>query len=159
MKHLHTFYIFKAIEMNLKEACWKMIKTHSSPSPADAGIQMRTLPSGGWSKDQSWLPSWYGRCWFVPFETCPATVLSINEVIFLYLCFCFVFFRLILFCSSVLSSSWSRSCSLLISEGTNQAFICKLATCDARMPSFYLFRRYFVCESVKICVVNPLSAL
>lgn len=39
----------------------RLYKTHTSLSPPDVGTQTRTPPSGGWSKDPSWLPSWCVR--------------------------------------------------------------------------------------------------
>lgn len=39
----------------------RLYKTHTSLSPPDVGTQTRTPPSGGWSKDPSWLRSWCVR--------------------------------------------------------------------------------------------------
>lgn len=55
------------ISFRLKNSCvlsWVLIMQINTdflffPSPPAAGIQMNTLPSGGWSKGRWSLPSWY----------------------------------------------------------------------------------------------------
>lgn len=127
----------------------------SPPPPPDAGIQMRTLPSGGWSKDQLWPPLWYDGfvhslflvCYFLHMPNYCFTdwnVIYDSSSTFM-LFYVFVFFRSILSSSLESSSSWCRSCSPLTSEGMNRAFTCKLQSENIRWCQWCMSSKKNLC--------------
>lgn len=90
---LTYFIVFMYYQLlKAKDSMLNDIEMHSSPPPPDAGIQMRTLPSGGWSKDQLWLPLWYDRRWFVPSVSLVLKKLIAAPSSLCFFCCCWGFF-------------------------------------------------------------------